>query len=165
MVGSFGIVKEAVHIETGKRYALKIVRLSQIRKNLNGLSNFAAELNVYKKIIGLSIAHTCRILGVYRNSEKQKIYILLDFCDFSLSELIFSTTKRQDPDENSDIIEHGGFDETFCCLVIRQLLEGLRELHEKYFILHNDIKEHNIMMRGSDLQIIDFGVAQVRHMC
>ena len=127
------------------------------------MSNLAGELAVYKKIVGLSIAHTCQIKGVFKNKKKGKMYILLDYCEYSLSEFIFSLSDDKADSQNDldGLYQHDGLDEETCRFIARGLLQGLKELHEKYFILHNDIKEHNIMMTGSNLQIIDFGVAQV----
>jgi serine/threonine protein kinase len=130
---------------------------------LNGIHNLIGELSTYEAISGKSIDYICSIYGAFKNSTKEKIYVLMARYDFSLTDLIYYLNPQSEStEENGEVLLHSGFNELFCRYLLRQLLQGLQRLHSEFKIVHNDIKEQNIMFSNHSLKIIDFGVAQVK---
>lgn len=166
IAGSYGKVKEAYDLETGKLVAIKILRIDQIRKFMNGLANIQSELEVYRKLTQKRLKFSCQILDVLTSRAKRKIYVIMELAEFSLTDIISwmapadRLEEQESPDE--DNLQHQGLPDDVCRYIIRHVLRALQELHTGCSILHNDIKESNIMIKNEDIKLIDFGVAQVQ---
>lgn len=82
------------------------------------------------------------------NEEKQKMYLIMDFCVGSLQGMLDSTPAKKFPLSQA----HGYF---------LQLIDGLEYLHSMR-IVHKDIKPGNLLLTlESNLKISDLGVAEV----
>lgn len=118
----------------------------------------------------LNHKNVIRLFEVMHNHEKQKMYLILEYCVSGLQELIDSTPLKKFPIWQA----HGSvvvfplsvshyynngyilFYRYFC-----QLIEGLEYLHSQG-IIHKDIKPSNLLLTtDGTLKISDLGVAEV----
>lgn len=80
--------------------------------------------------------------------EKQKMYLIMEFCVGSLQGMLDSTPSKKFPLHQA----HGYF---------LQLVDGLEYLHSMR-VIHKDIKPGNLLLTlEGDLKISDLGVAEV----
>ena len=89
------------------------------------------------------------LVDVLYNDEKQKMYLIMEFCVGSLQGMLESTPSKKFPFFQA----HGYF---------TQLVDGLEYLHSKR-VVHKDIKPGNLLLTLEGvLKISDLGVAEVR---
>ncbi|PNF32714.1 Serine/threonine-protein kinase STK11 [Cryptotermes secundus] len=146
--GSYGKVKEMLDSETLCRRAVKILKKRKLRRIPNGEQNVQREIQLlkilkHKNVIGL--------VDVLCNEEKQKMYMVLEYCVGGLQDMLESTPKKKFP-----LWQAHGY---FC-----QLVDGLEYLHSKG-IVHKDIKPGNLLLTlDGTLKISDLGVAEALDM-
>uniref|UniRef100_A0A0N5BHH3 non-specific serine/threonine protein kinase n=1 Tax=Strongyloides papillosus TaxID=174720 RepID=A0A0N5BHH3_STREA len=144
--GSYGKVKEVVHEKGLQRRAVKIIKDRTLRRIPNGIENVKSEIDVMYKI-GRH-PHNVELFDVFRNEEKQKMYIIMEYCVTSLQQMLDSTPTKTFPLYQA---QH----------YLKQLLSGLEYLHSLH-IIHKDIKPGNLLLGVNGfLKISDFGVAEV----
>ncbi|XP_001605282.1 serine/threonine-protein kinase STK11 [Nasonia vitripennis] len=146
--GSYGKVKEMLDSITLCRRAVKILKKKKLRRIPNG------EINVQREIQLLKVLKHKNVIGlvdVFYNNEKEKLYIIMEFCVGGLQDMLESTPLKKFP-----VWQAHGY---FC-----QLLDGLEYLHGKS-IVHKDIKPGNLLLTlDGTLKITDFGVAEALDM-
>ncbi|XP_046366451.1 serine/threonine-protein kinase STK11-like [Haliotis rufescens] len=142
--GSYGKVKEVLDTHTLCRRAVKIFKKKKLRKIPNG------EQNVQREIMLLRRLHHKNIIGlvdVLQNEEKQKLYLVMEYCVGELQEMLEKAPKKKLPLWQAH--------RYFC-----QLMEGLEYLHSQG-IIHKDIKPGNLLLTTDEtLKITDLGVAE-----
>lgn len=142
--GSYGKVKEVLDSKTLCRLAVKIFTKRKLRRIPNGEQNVQTEIRLLRR---LSHKNVIKLVDVLYNDEKQKLYVVMEYCVECLQELIESTPAKKFP-----IWQAHGY---FC-----QLLDGLEYLHSRG-IVHKDIKPANLLLTNDGtLKISDFGVAE-----
>ncbi|XP_076266657.1 serine/threonine-protein kinase STK11-like isoform X1 [Rhynchophorus ferrugineus] len=142
--GAYGKVKEMLDSETLCRRAVKIFKERKLRRIPNGEQNVRKEISLLKKLCHKNII---RLIDEHRNPEKQKLYLILEFCVGSLQGLLDSAPGKKLPARQA----HGYF---------TQLLDGLEYLHGAR-VVHKDIKPGNLLLTLEQvLKISDFGVAE-----
>lgn len=142
--GSYGKVKEMLDSETLCRRAVKILKQRKLRRIPNGEQNVQREIKLLKT---LNHKNVITLVDVLCNEEKQKMYLIMEFCVGSLQSMLESTPKKKFPCWQA----HGYF---------LQLIEGLEYLHSMR-IVHKDIKPGNLLLTlEGDLKISDLGVAE-----
>lgn len=146
--GSYGKVKEVLDSKTLCRRAVKILKKKKLRRIPNG------ELNVQREIKLLRILkhkNVINLVDVLYNDEKEKMYLVMEFCVCGLQDMLGSTPLKKLPIWQAH--------DYFC-----QLLDGLEYLYSKG-IVHKDIKPGNLLLAlDGTLKISDFGVAEALDM-
>lgn len=142
--GSYAKVKEMLDTETLCRRAVKILKKRKLRRIPNGEENVRREIQLLKL---LKHKNLIRLVDVMYNEEKQKMYIVMEYCVGGLQDMLESTPTKKFPAWQA----HG----YFC-----QLIDGLEYLHSKG-IVHKDIKPSNLLLTlDGTLKISDLGVAE-----
>ena len=145
--GSYAKVKEAIDQETLCRRAIKIMKKKKLRKIPHGEENVQKEIKMLK---GLGAGHinVMKLIEVFYNDEKGKIYMVLEYCCAVLKDMLEQSSAKKFPSWQA----HYYFS---------QLIEGLEYLH-CHRIVHKDIKPGNLLLDTTGvLKIADFGVAEV----
>ncbi|XP_058056966.1 serine/threonine-protein kinase stk11 isoform X1 [Anopheles bellator] len=142
--GSYGKVKEVLDSETLRRLAVKILTKRKLRRIPNGEQNVRREIKLLRK---LQHCNVIKLLDVLYNEEKQKMYLIMEYCVGGLQEMLDSVRDKKLPMHQA----HDYF---------VQLLDGLEYLHGRG-IIHKDIKPGNLLLTlDHTLKISDFGVAE-----
>ncbi|KAG8233462.1 hypothetical protein J437_LFUL013749 [Ladona fulva] len=146
--GSYGKVKELLDSETLCRRAVKILKKRKLRRIPNGEQNVAREIQLLKR---LKHRNVISLVDVFYNDEKQKMYMVLEYCVGVLQDMLESTPRKKLP-----IWQAHGY---FC-----QLVDGLEYLHSQG-VIHKDIKPGNLLLSlDGTLKISDLGVAEMLDM-
>jgi len=143
--GSFGEVRAAISLHTGKTVAVKSMKRHKHTETL--IKN---EIDIMRSVSHENIS---KVIAVYEN--KKMVYIVME--------------KYDGGDLFDLVVSNGGKfgEEAKAAAIIKQILHGLIYLHSNH-IVHCDIKLCNIMLassphgcsRGGKVKIIDFGVSQ-----
>lgn len=146
--GSYGKVKEILDTQTLCRKAVKILKKRKLRRIPNGEQNVEREIKLLQM---LNHKNVIQLFEVLHNSEKQKMYLIFEYCVSGLQELLDSSPLKKFP-----IWQAHGY---FC-----QLIAGLEYLHSQG-IIHKDIKPSNLLLTtDGTLKISDLGVAEALDM-
>lgn len=134
--GAFAKCYEIKSLDTGKRYAAKIIPKS-VLNNEKRKKQLLNEILIHK-----SISHRYILKFIRYFEDKDNVYLLTELCSGGcLSELLKTTTLFIDRVQK----------------YIFQLLSALYYLHKKG-ILHRDIKIQNILLDENDnIKLCDFG--------
>ncbi|KAJ2860793.1 Calcium/calmodulin-dependent protein kinase type I [Coemansia erecta] len=145
--GTYAVVKELVHIETGKRYAGKIISKAHMRGHQHIIRN---EINILKK---LARKHQNIISLVDYFETPHNVYLVMELC--SGGELFEHIRCKQ------------VFTEHDAAAIVRQIVEGVCFLHS-HGIVHRDLKTENCLVKNKGtgeleptVAIADFGMARV----
>ena len=143
--GSYAKVKEAIDSETLCRRAIKIMKRKKLKKIPNGEANVEREIQLISKLRHQNIL---RLIEVFFNDEKGKIYMVLEYCCAVLKDMLDQSPTQKFPTWQAHFY--------FC-----QLTDGLEYLQSNR-IVHKDIKPGNLLLDTAGvLKIADFGVAEM----
>ncbi|XP_050343124.1 serine/threonine-protein kinase stk11 isoform X1 [Nymphalis io] len=146
--GSYGKVKEMLDSETLCRRAVKILKKRKLRRIPNGEQNVQREIQLLRI---LRHKNVIELVDVMYNDEKQKMYLVMEFCVGVLQDMLESSPGKKFPQRQA----HDYF---------IQLLDGLEYLHGQG-VVHKDIKPGNLLLTlDQTLKITDFGVAEALDM-
>jgi len=142
--GSYSVVKECVHIDTGRYYAAKVINKRLMAGREHMVRN---EIAVLKKV---SMGH-------------QNILTLVDY--FETMNNLYLVTELALGGELSDrICRKGSYYESDAADLIRATLSAVAYLHD-HGIVHRDLKPENLLFRtpedNADLMIADFGLSRI----
>jgi serine/threonine-protein kinase 11 len=113
--GSYAKVKECLEERTLVRRAVKIIKHSRLRKIMNGQANVAREIRILRR---LNHWNVIKLTDVFRNDEKQKLYMVFEYCVGSLQQMLDAAPDKRFPEVQS----HEYF---------TQLIDGLEYLHSQ----------------------------------
>ncbi len=142
--GSTAKVYEAVHIQTGRAVAIKILEPSQSGSEIR--ERFAREAVL---LAGVASKHVGNIVGF--GFERGQPFLVLERLN---GETLDAKLRRDGPIPTPLAVRW-----------IEQLLVGVRDCHDQQ-IIHRDIKPSNIFLHRDGFEetvkLIDFGVARLR---
>lgn len=142
--GSYSKVKECIDSETLERRAIKIMKKQRLKKIPNGEENVKRETRLMCK---LDHKNVVKLIDIIYNNEKEKLYIIMEYCVTVLQELFDRAPENKLPISQA----HYYF---------VQLLDGLEYLHSQG-IIHKDIKPSNLLINNSNvIKITDLGVSE-----
>lgn len=142
--GTYSVVKEAVHIETGKCYAAKIIN----KRLMSGREHMARnEIVVLRRI----------------SKGHKNVLTLVDY--FETANNLYLVTDLAKGGELFDrIYKKGSFYESDAASIVRSITSGVAYLHS-HGIVHRDLKPENLLFltpdENSDLLIADFGLSRI----
>lgn len=142
--GTYAIVKEAIHIQTGKYYACKVIN----KKLMEGREHMVRnEIAVLKKI---SSGHR-NIVTLHDYFEtSHNLYLCFDLC--TGGELF------------DRICAKGNYYEADAADLVRTIIKAVQYLHDQG-IVHRDLKPENLLFRTqaeeADIMIADFGLSRI----
>ncbi|KAK2194124.1 hypothetical protein NP493_2g09044 [Ridgeia piscesae] len=143
--GSYGKVKECLDSKTLCRRAVKILKKKKLRKIPNGEANVKREIGLLRH---LNHQNVIRLYDVLHNEEKQKMYLVVEYCVGGLQDMLDYAPGKKFPIWQAHDYFH-------------QLLRGLEYLHSQS-IVHKDIKPGNLLIATNEVvKITDLGVAEV----
>ncbi|KAF9929052.1 hypothetical protein FBU30_001895 [Linnemannia zychae] len=142
--GTYAIVREAVHIESGKRYAVKVISKKLMQGKENMIRNEIAVLSQ------VSVGHA-------------NILTLTDY--FETFNNLYLVTELAEGGELFDrICSKGSYYEHDAAKLVRTICQGVAYLHSKD-IVHRDLKPENLLFKtkdeDSELLIADFGLSKI----
>ncbi|POR32027.1 Calcium/calmodulin-dependent protein kinase type I [Tolypocladium paradoxum] len=142
--GSYSVVKECVHIDTGRYYAAKVINKRLMAGREHMVRN---EIAVLKKV---SMGH-------------QNILTLVDYFE-TMNNLYLVTDLALGGELFDRICRKGSYYETDAADLIRATLSAVAYLHD-HGIVHRDLKPENLLFRtpedNADLLIADFGLSRI----
>jgi len=142
--GTYAIVKEAVHIKTGKYYACKVIN----KKLMEGREFMVRnEIAVLKKV---SSGHR-NIVTLHDYFETaNNLYLCFDLC--TGGELF------------DRICAKGNYHEPDAAELVRTIMRAVQYIHQSG-IVHRDLKPENLLFRtvaeDADIMVADFGLSRV----
>ncbi len=139
--GSFGKVKEAMHVMSGEKIAIKILEKARIKKE-DDLVRIRREISILSKV------HHPNIIKLYEIIETNKyFFFVMEYAqEGELSHYIENKEK---------LTEKEG------CKFFQQLISAIDYLH-KIGCAHRDIKPSNILIDAEfNLKLIDFGLGNL----
>ncbi|KAL5596744.1 hypothetical protein BROUX41_006565 [Berkeleyomyces rouxiae] len=142
--GSYSVVKECFHIDTGRNYAVKVINKRLMAGREHMVRN---EIEILSRV---SMGH-------------QNILTLVDYFE-SVNNLYLVTDLALGGELFDRICRKGNYDESDASELIRSTLSAVSYLHD-HGIVHRDLKPENLLFRtpedNSDLLIADFGLSRV----
>ncbi|WPK24492.1 hypothetical protein PUMCH_001766 [Australozyma saopauloensis] len=142
--GSYGSVYLALNVTTGEMLAVKQVSLHALALSSEGIDALIKEVQTMKDLDHLNIV---QYLGF---EQKEQTYSL--FLEYVAGGSISSCLKS-----------YGKFDEQLVRFITRQVLLGLKYLHQNG-ILHRDLKADNLLLElDGTCKISDFGISKKSH--
>lgn len=138
------VIKEVRDKETGEHYAAKIVGpIDDVLKNtiFNRELNALKVLNKYDNIVTL---HHNEI-GINKKNNKAYGILLLEKIN----------------GESLDKIQYSDFEGTDKYKICIGIIEAINNAHINN-IIHRDIKPSNIMVEGTNVKVIDFGISKIK---
>ncbi|KAH8819663.1 kinase-like domain-containing protein [Xylogone sp. PMI_703] len=142
--GSYSVVKECVHIDTGRYYAAKVINKRLMAGREHMVRN---EIAVLSRV---SMGH-------------QNILTLVDYFE-TMNNLYLVTDLALGGELFDRICRKGSYYESDAADLIRATLSAVAYLHD-HGIVHRDLKPENLLFRtpedNADLLIADFGLSRI----
>ncbi|CAD8087328.1 unnamed protein product [Paramecium sonneborni] len=138
-LGTFGLVKLAIHQITQEKVAIKILEKSKII-DVADVERVSREIHILKLIRHKHVIQLYEII-----ETKKYIFLVMEFCDGG--ELF------------DYIVKHQKLSEIEACKLIQELISGIEYIH-KLNIVHRDLKPENLLLDyQKSLKIVDFGLS------
>lgn len=137
--GTFGKVKEGIHLFTGQKVAIKILAKNKIT-DTSDIERVAREIHILK------VVRHPNIIKMYEIIETQtRLFIIMEHCcNGELFSYITAKTKLKEEE---------------ACRLYQQLISAISYLSQ-LGIAHRDIKPENLLLdRQLNLKVVDFGLS------
>ncbi|KAJ7815565.1 Pkinase-domain-containing protein [Mycena olivaceomarginata] len=142
--GTYAIVKEAIHIKTGKYYACKVIN----KKLMEGREHMVRNEIAVLKRISSGNPNVVTLHDYFETSHN--LYLCFDLC--TGGELF------------DRICAKGNYYEADAASLVRTILTAVAYIH-KGGIVHRDLKPENLLFRtpaeDADIMIADFGLSRI----
>ncbi|KAI8973864.1 kinase-like domain-containing protein [Pilobolus umbonatus] len=142
--GTYATVKEAMHIETKKFYAVKVISKKLMEGREHMIRN---EINILRKV---SEGHKNILSLVDYFETRNNLYLVTDL---ALGGELFDR-----------ICQKGSYFERDAAHIVRTICDAVAYLHD-HGVVHRDLKPENLIFRtpdeDSDLLIADFGLSRI----
>ncbi|KAJ2959226.1 hypothetical protein NQZ79_g5339 [Umbelopsis isabellina] len=142
--GTYATVKEAMHVDTGKYYAVKIINKKLMEGREHMIRN---EINVLRRI----------------SQNHKNILSLVDYFE-TLNNLYLVTDLALGGELFDRICQKGSYFERDAAHLVQVVVVAVQYLHENG-VVHRDLKPENLLFRtpdeDSDLLIADFGLSRI----
>ncbi|XP_051507936.1 serine/threonine-protein kinase 33-like [Myxocyprinus asiaticus] len=144
--GNFGVVCEATHIETQRKWAIK--KVNKEKAGTSGVKRLEREVSILKQVKHEHIIHLEEVF-----ETPKRMYLVTELCEGGDLKDLLQKNKRFTEEETRHII--------------RSLSEAIVYLH-KIDIVHRDLKLENILVKschqGNDndmvnIKVTDFGLS------
>jgi formylglycine-generating enzyme required for sulfatase activity/predicted Ser/Thr protein kinase len=137
--GGMGAVYEAEHVETRKRYAVKVL-LPSMTAVPDAVARFEREVNACRKLDHPAIVKVHEV-----GEDKGKRFFAMDFVDGRPLDTL---------------VDGEGLRPELAARVIMTVAEALQHAHE-HGVVHRDVKPSNILLsKDGKVSITDFGIAR-----
>ena len=136
--GTFGIVYKALENE-------ELVAIKEMKAKYTNWEE-CKSLREVKSLINLKHENIVKLKEV--NLEKEKLFLVFEFMDKNLYDLITVLIKKNRKLQESQIK-----------FIIYQTLNGIAYMH-RYGFFHRDMKPENLLVKGESVKIADFGLAR-----
>lgn len=142
--GTYAVVKEAVHIKTGRYYACKLIN----KKLMEGREYMVRNEIAVLKRISSNHANIVTLHDYFETSNN--LYLVFELC--TGGELF------------DRICAKGNYYEADAAALIRTIFRAVKYLHAQG-VVHRDLKPENLLFRtkaeNADIMIADFGLSRV----
>lgn len=144
--GTFAKVYEAIHIEDGRCYAVKVMHRKSPKGGLDALIN--NEIQILSKISVDKHPNVISLVDHYQLRDETCLVM----------ELLHG------PELFDSIVQRGEYTEKMAVKFIKQIVDAVKFVH-KHNIVHRDVKPENLIFREkseeSALVLVDFGTARM----
>lgn len=142
--GTYGMVYRAKEKQTGKIYALKKIKMERETEGFPLTS--IREINI---LLALHHKNIVNVTEVVVGKKLDDVFMVMEFMEHDLKGLMEERNSSNPLFAMSEIKT-----------LVRQLLEGVKYLHDNW-VIHRDLKTSNILYNNKgDLKICDFGLAR-----
>ncbi|RDD43738.1 Serine/threonine-protein kinase 33 [Trichoplax sp. H2] len=141
--GGFGVVYKAVHRQSGRHWAIKIIHKE--KAGSSAIRNLEREVNIMKMV---QHEHIVKLHEVYETSKQ--MYLVMELCDGG--EILI------------DLKNRGSYTENQTRTIMKRLASAVAYLDD-HNIVHRDLKLANILLKKSgderslNIKVSDFGLA------
>jgi calcium/calmodulin-dependent protein kinase I len=159
--GSYSVVKECVHIDTGRYYAAKVIN----KRLMAGREHMVWPPPIFEYLAYLTPTQVRNEIAVLKRVSMghQNILTLVDYFE-TLNNLYLVTDLALGGELFDRICRKGSYYESDAADLIRATLSAVAYLHD-HGIVHRDLKPENLLFRtpedNADLLIADFGLSRI----
>jgi serine/threonine protein kinase len=132
--GAYGKVKHATHGDTGKEYAIKIIKKEEVQEAKMGE-------NLKREIENMTMINHERVVQLHAVLHtKKNFYLVIDYIPGG--------------EVFDEIVENTKFNEKMARMYFQQLVEGIEHCHSKG-VCHRDLKPENLLLDAVSTHMVN----------